>query len=99
MSEAEATLNCMNAVRMRMEAKSNGKKTSGWLTSELMALLCVVNGKNHIPFGEIYLLGVPFNCYHLRQTIYPANSFLGIEQPKPNIKSFQQEKNLIPPKK
>lgn len=48
MSEAEATLNCMNAVRIKMEAKNNAKKNSAWLTSELMALLCAVNGKNHI---------------------------------------------------
>lgn len=91
MSEAEATLNCMNAVRMKMEAKSNGKKNSGWLTSELMALLCVVNGKNHIHTFLVKFpsLGVPYNYNHLRHTIYRDNSFLGTEHP--NIKSNQRK--------
>lgn len=45
MSETEATLNCTNTVKIKMEAKSKHKENSVWLTSEVMALLCVLNGK------------------------------------------------------
>lgn len=92
MSEAEATINCMNAVRIKIEAKSNTKKNSASLTSELMALLCVLNGKNHIVafhFWQNFRVVVPFD-HRLLNTTYDTNSFLGREPPI--IKSIQPKK-------